>query len=79
MKGQEAQLSEFLETWTKWLTRAWKKSGTSGKFFILALFVGMSSPFIIGTLAIVIVWWWVVPIAVTLTDRTIVFGVLFST
>ncbi len=38
----------------------------------------MASPFIVGTLAIVIVWLWVVPIAVTLTDRTIVFGVLFS-
>jgi hypothetical protein len=78
IKEQEAQLSEFLETWTKWLSRAWKKSGTSGKFFILAMFVGMASPFIIGTFAIVIVWWWVVPIAITLTDRTIVFGVLFS-
>ena len=75
---QEAQLTEFLQTWTRWLTRAYKKSGKAGKIFILALFVGMASPFIVGTLAIVIVWLWVVPIAVTLTDRTIVFGVLFS-
>ncbi len=78
LKEQEAQLSEHLETFTKWLKRAWKKSGTLGKLFILAMFIGMTLPFIIGTLAIVIVYWWVVPIATSLTDRVLVFGVLFS-
>jgi hypothetical protein len=78
LMDQEAQFSAYLETFTKWFNRAWKKSGAFGKSLMLALILGMALPFIVGIVAIVIVYSWVVPVAVTFTDRAIVFGVLFS-
>jgi len=38
----------------------------------------MASPFILGVIAVVIVWFWIWGFASSVTEKLLVFGVLFS-
>jgi hypothetical protein len=74
----EDETADRIQSFTKWLDSTWEKNGALGRFFILILFVGIASPFIIGVLSVIIVWFWIVPFAITVTDKVFAFGVLFS-
>lgn len=70
----EDELRDYLEGFMKWFTGG----GTGRKVELTTLFLGMASPFILGVVAVIIVVVWILPLAVTFTDRLAVFGVLFS-
>lgn len=74
----EDEAADRIQSFTKWLDSVWERNGALGRFFILMLFVAIASPFIIGVLSVIIVWFWIVPFTITVTDKVIAFGVLFS-
>ncbi len=74
----EDEAADRIQSFTKWLDTVWEKNGKLGKFFILLLFVAIASPFIVAVLSVIIVWFWIVPYAITVTDKVFAFGVLFS-
>src|SRR5207247_1902157 len=70
---EEDRAADRIRSFTRWLDDAWEKNGRLGKLMILFLLVGIASPFILGVMAVVIVWVWIVPYAATVTDKVLAF------
>jgi len=75
---EEDKAADRIQSFTKWLDDAWAKSSKLGKLIIVILFVSIASPFILGVFAVVIVWYWILPYTITVTDKILAFGFLFS-
>jgi len=74
----EDEATDQIQSFTKWLDSIWEKNSKLGKLFILTIFVAIASPFIVAVISVIIVWFWIVPYATTVTDKVFAFGVLFS-
>ncbi len=73
-RDPEDQTKEYLDMFLKWFGGG----GFSRHVGMTILVLGMSAPFILGVIAIFVVWLWVAPAATNFTDRLAVFGVLFG-
>lgn len=76
--SDEDEAANRIKSFEKWLDDAWGKSGWLGKLFIVTLLLGIGSPFILGVVEVLVVWYWILPIAATTTEKILAFGVLFS-
>lgn len=70
----EDEVREYLQGFLKWF----EGGGAARKAGLATLLLGMASPFLLGLAAVIIVIVWILPLAVTFTERLAVFGVLFS-
>src|SRR5437867_9824118 len=73
-KDPEDAAREYLDGFLKWFGGG----GFSRHIGMTLLILGMSAPFILGVTAILVVWLWVAPAAITFTERLALFGVLFG-
>lgn len=70
----EDEVREYLRDFLKWF----EGGGAARKVGLGTLVLGMAAPFFLGLAAVIIVVVWILPVAVTFTERLAVFGVLFS-
>jgi len=75
---EEDAAQENIERFDGWLSREWKRGNQLGKAGVIILLLGMASPFLLGVVAVLAIWIWILPLASNFTERLSAFGVLFA-